>query len=417
MSRQAAVTRAQGWALALSSLASFMVVLDLLVVATALNTIHHDLGASMGQLEWTATAHALAFAVLLMPTAAVGDRFGRRRVFAIGLGVFAVGSGACALAPGASALIAARTVQGAGAAMIMPLALALLNAAVPPQRRGWAMGIFGAVTALAAVVGPVLGGAIAQGIAWQWIFWVNVPIGLAAVPLVLTKLEESRGVRRAPDLVGAGLVTVAALGVVWGLVRSGSAGWGSLEVIATLAGGVLVAAAFVRWELRANEPLLPMGMFASRAFSAGNGAVFCLFAGLAGSVFFMAQFLQVSLADSPLQAGLQMLPWTATVFFVAPMAGRQVSRTGKRPLAAAGLMMQAMGMGWIALVAGSHIAYGELVAPLVIAGTGASMAIPAIQNAVLGAVTPSEIGQASGAFNTTRQLGGAFGVAVLAAAF
>jgi MFS family permease len=213
-SKQDAVTRAQGWALALASVASFMVVLDLLVVATALSTIRRDLGASIGQLEWTVNAYTLAFAVLLMTAAAVGDRFGRRRVFAIGLGVFAAGSAACALAPGAGSLIAARTVHGIGAAMVMPLALALLNAAVPPQRRGWAMGIFGSVTALAVVVGPVLGGAIAQGIAWQWIFWLNVPIGLLTIPLALRRLEESYGPRAALDLPGVVLGTGAALGLV-----------------------------------------------------------------------------------------------------------------------------------------------------------------------------------------------------------
>ncbi len=236
-SRQDAVTRAQGWALALASVASFMVVLDLLVVATALNTIRRDLGASIGQLEWTVNAYTLAFAVLLMTAAAVGDRFGRRRVFAIGLGVFAAGSAACALAPGAGALIAARTVQGVGAAMVMPLALALLNAAVPPQRRGWAMGIFGSVTALAVVVGPVLGGAITQGVAWQWIFWLNVPVGLLTIPLALRHLDESYGPRAALDLPGVVLGTGAALGLVWGLVRGSSAGWASPEAAGRAHGG------------------------------------------------------------------------------------------------------------------------------------------------------------------------------------
>ena len=409
--------RTQRWTLVLTALMSMMVALDLLVVTTALPTLHEHLHATLPELEWTVNGYTLSFAVLLMSGAAVGERFGRRRTLAAGLLVFAASSAACALAPSVGWLIVARVVQGVGAALVMPTALSLLGVAFPPEQRARALGIFGAITGIAVLGGPVIGGAIAQGIAWQWIFWVNVPIGLAALPLVLTKLEESRGVRRAPDLIGVALVTVAALGVVWGLVRSGSAGWGSLEVIVTLAGGILVALAFVGWELRASEPVLPMGMFTSRAFSAGNGAIFCLMGALAGAVFFMAQFLQVSLADSPLGAGLRLLPWTATVFFVAPMAGRQVSRIGERPLAAAGLAMQAIGMGWIGLVAGPHVAYGELVAPLVIAGAGASMAIPAIQNAVLGAVAPSEIGQASGAFNTMRQLGGAFGVAVMAAAF
>ncbi len=288
--RQIAPGSAQGWTLALASVASFMVVLDLLVVATALSTIHRDLGASIEQLEWTLNAYTLTFAVLLMTAAALGDRFGRRRLFAVGLGLFAAASAACALAPGVGWLIAARTVQGAGAAMVMPLALALLNTAFPPQRRGWAMGIFGGVTGLAAMVGPVVGGAITQGIAWPWIFWINVPIALLAIPLVLFRVEESYGPRVALDIPGLALGTGAALGLVWGLVRGNSAGWGSPEVVAALAAGALLGPAFVAWELRARAPLLPMRLFRSRAFSAGNAAIFFLNASLTGAVFFMAQF-------------------------------------------------------------------------------------------------------------------------------
>ena len=375
-SRQDAVTRAQGWALALASVASFMVVLDLLVVATALNTIRRDLGASIGQLEWTVNAYTLAFAVLLMTAAAVGDRFGRRRVFAVGLGVFAAGSAACALAPGAGPLIAARTVQGVGAAMVMPLALALLNAAVPPQRRGWAMGIFGSVTALAAVVGPVLGGAITQGIAWQWIFWLNVPIGLLAIPLALRHLEESYGPRSALDLPGMALGTGAALGLVWGLVRGSSAGWASPEVAGTLAAGAALAVAFTGWELRARAPMLPMRLFAIRGFSAGNAVAFLMNASITGAVFFMAQFQQVGLGQDPLGAGLRLLPWGVAPFLIAPRAGRLADRIGERPLVVSGLLLQAAGFAWIAVIAAPRLAYPALLAPMMISGAGLGLAVP-----------------------------------------
>ena len=411
------MNRKQSWTLVLTGVVSLMVALDLLAVTTALPTLRDHLHATLAQLEWTVNGYTLSFAVLLMSASALGERYGRRRTLATGLLVFTASSAACALAPSVAWLIAARVVQGSGAALVLPTALSLLGVAFPPERRAWALGIFSGITGIAVLGGPVIGGAITQGIAWQWIFWVNVPIGLAAIPLVLTRIDESRGTRRAPDLLGVALVTAAALGVVWGLVRSGSAGWGSTEVVATIAGGVLVAVTFVAWELRTREPVLQMRMFRSRAFSAGNAAIFCAFGAIAGAVFFMAQFLQVAQADSPLGAGARLLPWTATVFFVAPLAGAQVSRVGERPLAAVGLSMQAVGMGWIALVAGPHVAYAALVPGLLVAGTGASMAIPAIQNAVLGAVAPDQIGQASGAFNTMRQLGGAFGVAVIAAAF
>jgi MFS family permease len=206
------------------------------------------------------------------------------------------------------ALIAARAVQGAGAAMVMPLALALLNAAFPPQRRGWAMGVFGSVTGLAVIVGPVLGGAITQGLAWQWIFWLNVPIGLLAIPLALRRLTESYGPRVPLDLPGLALAAGAALGLVWGLVRGTSVGWGSPEVAGTLAAGAVLAVAFTGWELRARAPMLPMRLFTSHGFSAGNAAIFFLNASLTGVVFFTAQFLQVSLGQDPLAAGIRLLP-------------------------------------------------------------------------------------------------------------
>ena len=415
--RQAVVTRAQGWALVLASAASFMVVLDLLVVATALSTIRRDLGASIGQLEWTVNAYTLTFAVLLMTAAAVGDRLGWRRVFAVGLGVFAAASAACALAPGVGALIAARAVQGAGAAMIMPLALALLNAAFPPQRRGWAMGIFGAVTALAAVVGPVLGGAITQGLAWQWIFWLNVPLALLAIPLALRRLTESHGPQAPLDLPGLALASGASLGLVWGLVRGTSAGWGSPEVAVTLAAGAVLAVAFAGWESRARAPMLPMRLFASRAFSAGNAAIFFLNASLTGAVFFTAQFLQVSLGQDPLAAGIRLLPWGLAPFLIAPRAGKLADRIGERPLIVCGLLLQAAGLAWIAAVAAPGLAYSAMLAPMILSGAGFAMALPAVTKAVVGSVPPADIGKASGAYSTMRQLGGAFGVAILAAVF
>src|SRR5215475_1745990 len=259
--RPAGTTSAQRWVLALASLASFMVVLDMLVVATALTAIRRYLGASLSDLEWTVNAYTLSFAVLLMTAAALGDRLGRRRVFAAGLAVFAISSAACALAPDTAALIAARAVQGAGAAAIMPMALALLNGAFPPHRRGWAIGIYGGVTALAAVAGPILGGAVTEGLGWQWIFWINVPVALAAIPLVVGRLPEAYGPGGRVDLPGLVLVTAAALGMVWGLVRGNTAGWGSAETIGALAAGAAAAVAFASWQTRAPAPMLPPRLF------------------------------------------------------------------------------------------------------------------------------------------------------------
>jgi EmrB/QacA subfamily drug resistance transporter len=405
------------WVLGLTALASLMVALDALVVTTALTTIRLDLKASIEDLEWTVNAYNLSFAVLLMTGAALGDRFGRRRLFAAGLALFTAASAACALAPGVGWLIAARAVQGAGAAMVMPLALAILSEAFPPERRAWAMGIFSGVTGVAVLGGPVVGGAIAQGLAWQWIFWLNVPLGLVAIPLVLMRIDESRGERSALDVGGLALASAASFGLVWALVRGNQAGWASAEVLGALAAGVVAALAFVGWELRARHPMLPMRLFRSRAFSSGNAATFLMLAALFGAVFFMAQFLQSVKGYGPLGAGVRLLPWTATLFVVAPVAGSLVSRVGERPLIVLGLTLQAAGMGSLALIAGPHVAYGALIPSLVAAGGGVSMAMPAGQNVVMSAVAPQEIGKASGTFNMLRQLGGVFGVAIAVAVF
>jgi EmrB/QacA subfamily drug resistance transporter len=412
-----ATKRSSTWVLALTAVASLMVALDALVVTTALSAIRLDLHASIEELEWTVNAYTLSFAVLLMSAAALGDRFGRRRWFVAGIGLFTAASAACALAPGVGWLIVARTVQGAGAALVMPLALALLSAAFAPERRAAALGLFSGVTGLAVLGGPVVGGAITQGIAWEWIFWLNVPIGLVLVPLALRRMGESFGPPARLDLPGVVLVTGGALGLVWGLVRGNAAGWASAEVLGALGAGLALVAGFVAWERRAPAPMLPLGLFRARAFAAGNTAVFFMFASLFGAVFFMAQFLQTAQGDGPLDAGVRLLPWTATLFVIAPLAGARVRRIGERPFIAGGLLLQAVGMTWIALIAEPGVAYGRLVAPLVLAGAGVSMAMPAAQSAVVGAVAREQIGRASATFNALRQLGGAFGVAILVAVF
>jgi EmrB/QacA subfamily drug resistance transporter len=411
------MTSRQRWVLALTSVASLMVALDILVVTTALNTIRVDLGASVAALEWTVNAYSLSFAVLLMTASVLGDRVGHRRVFISGLAVFSAASAACALAPGISWLITARVVQGAGAAMIMPVALALLAAAFPASQRARALGVFSGVTGLAVLGGPLVGGAVTEGLAWQWIFWINVPIGVVTIALVFRRIDRSSRVAASFDVPGLALVSGGALGLVWGLVRGNSAGWSSAEVIIALTAGTVLLAAFVGWELRVREPMLPMRFFRVPAFSAGNVAGFCLFGAVSGAAFFVAQFLQFALGYGPLGAGLRMLPWTATLFVTAPIAGTLVNRLGERPFIVGGLLLQGSGMAWIGLIAEPNLAYRQLVAPLVIAGCGVSMAMPAAQNAVLGAVPPGAIGKASGTFSTMRQLGGVFGIAVAAAVF
>jgi EmrB/QacA subfamily drug resistance transporter len=409
--------RSTRWVLALTGIGSLMTALDTLVVSTSLSTIRLDLGAGVEELEWTVNAYNLSFAVLLMTAAALGDRFGRRRLYAVGLGIFVAASAACALAPDAGWLIAGRAVQGVGAAFVTTLALALLSAAFPPERRGVAIGIFSAVTGIAVASGPLIGGAVAEGLAWEWIFWLNVPIGLIAIPLVLTRIEEGFGPDSALDIRGVALITGGALGIVWGLVRGNGAGWGSLEVVAALALGAALVVAFVLWELRARQPMLPMPFFRSRSFSSGNAAIFFTFASLFGGVFFFAQLLQTALGYGPLDAGLRLMAWTITFITVAPLVGALVDRFGERPFLVGGLTLQAGGLVWVALIAEPGLGYSELILPFVVAGVGVSMAIPAAQNSVVGSVADGDLGKAAGANSMMRELGGVFGIAVLVAVF
>lgn len=407
----------QRWLLGLTSLASLMVMLDMLVVTTALHEIQRDLGASLANLEWTVSAYTLTFAVLLLTGAALGDRFGRRRLVNVGVAVFTLASAACALAPDTTWLIADRAAQGAGSALIMPNAMALLGAAFAPEQRARALGIFASITGLATLGGPLVGGAVVEGLAWQWIFWLSVPIGLLLVPLIRAHITESQRVDSRLDGRGLLLVSGAAFGVVWGLIRGNSAGWSSVEVVGSLVTGVAMAGAFVAWERRASAPMIPLEYFRIPSFSAGNLSAFLLYGSVFGTAFFLAQFLQVALGSSPLEAGVQMLPWTVTLFVVAPVAGANVRRFGERPFIAGGLALQALGFGWIGVIAEPSMAYIGLVLPMMIAGVGVSAAMPAVQNAVLSAVPSTAVGKASGTVNVMRQLGGTFGIAVLAAAF
>ena len=405
------------WVLPLTSAVSFMVALDTQVVATALPVIRLHLHASLAALEWTVNAYTLTFAVLLLTGAAVGERLGRRRMLAAGVGLFTAASAACALAPNAGALVAARAVQGAGAALMLPLALALLSAAFPPERRAWALGIFSSVTGIAVLAGPVVGGAVTQGLAWTWIFWLNVPIGVIMIPLILTRMTASAGTRASLDPIGLLLATGGALGLVWALIRANGSGWASPEIVATLTTGALLAIGFVAWELRTSHPMIPVRLFGQRVFAAGNVAAFTVFAMLFALVFFMAQFLQTGLGYDPLGTGLRLLPGWAMLTLIAPFAGTLIARVGERLLIAGGMTAAAAGLIWIALIARTGLPYEDLVAPLVLAGSGVSVAVPATMSAVMTSVPPQAIGQASGTLNMLRQLGSVFGIAICAAVF
>ncbi|HWI70862.1 MAG TPA: DHA2 family efflux MFS transporter permease subunit, partial [Baekduia sp.] len=368
-------------------------------------------------LEWTVNAYTLAFAVLLLTGAALGDRFGRRRMFGLGIGLFTVSSAAAALAPSTSALVAARAVQGVGAAIVLPLTLTLLSEAVPAAKRGLALGAWSGISGLGVALGPVVGGAVVDGISWHWIFWLNVPIGLALVPLSARYLTESRGPANRLDLPGIGLAGLGLLGVVYGIVRGEALGWTSSTIVGSIAAGLALLVAFVAWEHRAPAPMLPLRFFRSRAFSATNGTSLAMFFGVFGSIFLLSQFFQTTQGLSPLESGLRVLPWTIMPMFVAPVAGLLSDRIGARPLMASGLALQAIAIAWLSAVTTPDVAYGSLITPFILAGTGMALVFAPAANAVLGSVKPEEAGQASGATNAIRELGGVLGVAVLASVF
>jgi EmrB/QacA subfamily drug resistance transporter len=405
------------WTFAISSIALFMAALDNLVVTTALPVIRASFNANLAELEWIVNAYTLTFAVLLLTGAALGDRFGRKRLFIIGLAIFTGGSAVAALSSNVSVLIVARAIQGLGGAILTPLSLTILSAAVPRERRAVALGAWGGIAGLAIAIGPLVGGAISEGLAWQWIFWINVPIGLVAIPLAYARLTETRGPSTRLDLAGLGLASGGLLAVVWGLVRANEQGWTSPEIVGSFVAGLVLLVAFVAWEARSAEPMLPLRLFRSRSFTAANLVSMLMTFGMFGSIFLLAQFFQVVQGYSPFQAGLRTLPWTIMPVFVAPIAGLLSARTGTRPLLVLGMSLQAIALGWMALIITPTVDYGAIVPTFILAGIGMGLFFAPIANVVLSAVRPEEEGKASGANNAIRELGGVFGVAVLASIF
>src|SRR5690242_3939033 len=402
--RQAGASRTRlPLVLALTSVAFFMVSLDALVVVTALPAIHQSIGGAIGTLEWAVNGYGLTFAAGIITAAALGERLGRRRVYVAGLTVFTLASAACAVAPNASLLIAARAVQGLGAAAVTPLALTILAAAFPVERRGAIVGIFGGISGLAVAGGPLVGGAVTQGLDWHWIFWINVPFGVAAALGSMLFLPagrpasaagaESRRLRL--DVPGAVLSAGGGALLAWGLVRVGGSGWSDPIGLTGVVGGLVVLAGFVAWERRTPSPMLPLRLFRKRTFAAANVTGFMSFGAIMSAAFLTAQYFQLGLGYSPLTAGLRMLPWTATPMVIAPVAGALADRIGTRPLLVTGLTLQAGGLAWVGLLASAGSAgYGQYVVPFVIAGVGISMAIPTGPTSAPSAVPQADRGPA-----------------------
>ena len=412
MTDKPAVSRRLGWVLALTSTAYFMVALDAVVVITALPHMQRDLHASLSSLQWTLNAYGISFAAGIITAAALGDRLGRRKVFTVGLALFTLASVACAVAPNASDLIAARTVQGVGGAIVLPLSLTILTTAFPPERRGMIIGIYGGLAGLAVAMGPIVGGAITQGIDWHWIFWINVPIGVVAAVLGVRLLPESYGAPERLDVVGVALVTAGVVSLVWALSRANSVGWSSAEVVSTLSGGLVLLVAFVRWERSVSEPMVPLRMFAVRDFAIGNLTTFLMTGAVFAAAFFVTEDFQLARHDSPVGAGVRLLPFFATPMFISPVAGALSDRIGRRPIIVAGLSMLAAGLVWVAWRGSLDTSWIEIVIALLVAGVGLSMALPTVPTAVLSAVAAPEMGKASGINYMAQRFGAVFAIAI-----
>ncbi len=405
------------WVVALTSTAYFMVILDTGALFTALPRIQRDLHAGLTALQWTVNAYGIAFAAGIVSAAALGDRFGRRRIFTVGLTLFTASSALCALAPDIASLVVARTVQGVGAAAVLPLSLTILTTAFPPRRRATVVGIYGGLAGLAVASGPIIGGIVTESLDWHWIFWINVPIGVAAVALAGRLLPESRGARERIDLVAVTLVTVCVVAAVWALVRGNDIGWTSSEVLSTAAASLALVPAVIWWERRVSAPMLPPHMFGNRVFAFGNLTTFLMSGATFAAAFLITQEFQAARGYSPVSTGIRLLPFFATPMLVSPIAGALSERFGRRPLMVTGLSMQALGFAWVAARGSLHTGWIELVVALLVAGIGISMALPTVPTAVLGAVADDEVGKASGVNYMAQRLGAVFAVAIASAVF
>lgn len=410
-------TRARWWIFGIVSLALFMAMLDNLVVITALPTIRKALGASVSDLEWTVNAYTLSFATFMMTGAALGDRFGRKRMFLTGVALFTLGSMLSALSGSATSLVLARAVQGTGAAFITPLTLTILSRAFPAEQRAAAIGLWSGVSGLGLAIGPLIGGAVINGLPWNAIFWINVPVGVLVLVLGFLRVDESRGDPQPLDLPGLALAAGGLLGITFGLVRGNALGWTSGTILFSLTAGAALLLGFVARERRTRAPMLELGLFRARGFSAANATGFLMSAGMFGSIFFLTLYIQEVLHATPLEAGIKTMPWTGTIMLVAPLAGLIAGRIGPRLVVVAGLLGQAGALFWIAALATATTPYTQLLPAFVLGGLGMGLTFAPLSASVMSSVAARSRGQASGAYNAIRELGGVFGVAVFGAVF
>jgi EmrB/QacA subfamily drug resistance transporter len=400
-----------------ASLPMFMATLDNLVMTNALPSIRVDLGASVEELQWFVNAFTLSFASFILMAAALGDRLGRRTVFVVGIVIFTLASVLSALSYEPWMLIVSRALQGLGAAAVMPLSLTLLVGSVETRFRPLAIGIWGGITGLGVALGPLVGGAVVEGWNWEAIFWLNVPVGVVAIPLALLALPNTFGERLRADVVGLLLAGLGVLGIVYGIVSGNEKGWDSIEVMGSLVVGAALIAAFIAWESRVEAPLLPLRLFRDRSFSVANIVGLTFSFGVFGSIFILIQFLQVVQGYTPLGAGVATMPWTMAPMVIAPLAGLIAPRVGTRLLIIVGLTLQAFGVLWLAVTMSADVEYTTMLPAFIAAGIGMGLVFAPISTAVLATMKSADHAKASGTNSTVREVGVALGIAVLTAIF
>lgn len=415
--RNSAPPRGLVLACIVASLPMFMAALDNLVMTFALPVIKDDLNASVEQLQWFVNAYTIAFATLMLPMAALGDRLGRRPVFFAGVLLFTAASVLAALATTPEMLIAARAVQGLGAAVIVPLSLTIVSSAASARVRPIAIGVWGGVNGLGIAVGPIIGGAVVEGVEWPGIFWLNVPIGLLTLALLPFAVPASWGRRLPFDAIGSALAVVVVLPLIWAIVEGEERGWSDTLVVGAFALAAVGLAAFLLWEHRSPAAFLPLRFFRERAFALANLSGLLFSAGVFGAIFLLSQFLQVSMGYGALEAGWRAAPWTLAPMVVAPLSGFIVRKTGVGPVIVAGLVLQAGAIAWIVAVTEAVTEYGDVVVPMALAGIGMGLTLAPLANAVLIGRADIEHGIAASVNSTLRQLGIAIGIALVTAIF
>jgi EmrB/QacA subfamily drug resistance transporter len=405
----------QGKILFVTCLALFMTMLDTLVLGVALPSIQNSFHADMTELGWFLNAYTLTFAVFLIPASLLGERFGRKRMFILGLLLFTVGSVLSALSDSALSLSFARAVQGIGGSFIMPISLTLIYSVFSVEKRAAAIGLWSGVSGLGLAIGPLVGGLVIEGFPWQMIFWLNIPVGIVAILFSSLWITESHGTAKRFDVFSVGLLGIGLFGIVYGLVMGNTEGWGSTSVIAPIAGGLVLLLLFARRALKQTEPMINLRFFKNRNYLSYNLAGFWMSAGIFGSIFILTLFLQQAQGFSALQAGIREMAWTGMTMIMAPLAGLFINRLGAKNILTMGLSLQVMAMLYFAIVTlinGAHYPFMTLLPGLLMAGTGMGLSFTPLSHGILTSLAEKDAGQASGVSNAFRELGGVFGVAI-----